>query len=73
MSSLVTQMLIAESYGVRLNMEQLAEVLNVGKSTIYNQVSAGTCPVKTYLDGGKRYADYRDVAEHLNACRLSAA
>lgn len=71
--SLVTQMLVAETFGVRLNMDQLAEVLSIAKSSLYNQVSAGTCPVKTYLDGGKRYADYRDVADHLDSCRMSAA
>lgn len=71
--SLITQAFIVEHYGLRLTVEQLAEVLSLAKPTIYNQLSAGTFPIKTYLDGGKRYADYRDVAEHLEACRLTAA
>jgi Helix-turn-helix domain len=71
--SLITQAFIVERYGLRLTAEQLAEVLGITKPSLYNQISAGTCPVKTYLDGGKRYADYRDVAEHLDACRLTAA
>jgi excisionase family DNA binding protein len=70
--SLITQAFIVERYGLRLTVEQLAELLGLAKPTIYNQLSAGTFPVKTYLDGGKRYADYRDVAEHLDACRLTA-
>ncbi len=71
--SLVTQAFVFERYGPRLNVDQLAEVLGLSKGAIYNQVSAGTLAVKTYLDSGKRFADYRDVAEHLDACRALAA
>jgi predicted DNA-binding transcriptional regulator AlpA len=71
--SLLTQAMIFERYGPRLGMEELASVLGVSKATIYNQVSAGALPVKTYLDGGRRFADYRDVASHLDACRELAA
>lgn len=71
--SILTQAMVFEKYGPRLNMEQLAEVLNITKSALYNQLSAKTCAVKTYLDGGRRYADYRDVAEHLDAMRSLAA
>lgn len=72
MSSLVTQMFIADRYGLRLNIEQLASVLGLSKGAIYNQVSCGTFPIVTYVDGGKRWADYRDVAEHLDTCRETA-
>lgn len=71
--SLITQAFIVERYGIRLGVEQLAVVLGISKGALYNQISAGTCPVKTYLDGGKRWADYRDVAAHLDACREQAA
>ena len=71
--SLFTQAFIIERYGIRLNADQLAHVLGITKGALYNQISAGTCPVKTYLDGGKRWADYRDVAAHLDACREQAA
>lgn len=71
--SLITQAFIVERYGLRLTTDQLADVLGISKASLYNQVSAGTCPVKTYLDGGKRYADYQHVAEHLDACRMQAA
>lgn len=71
--SLITQAFVVERYGLRLTTDQLAEVLGISKASLYNQVSAGTCPVKTYLDGGKRYADYQHVAEHLDACREMAA
>jgi len=71
--SLITQAFIVERYGLRLNVEQLADVLGVTKGALYNQFSAGTCPVKTYMDGGKRWADYRDVAAHLDQCKELAA
>lgn len=71
--SLVTQAFLFEKYGPRLNAEQLAEVLGISKAALYNQISSGTCGVKTYLESGKRWADYRDVAEHFDAVRLHAA
>jgi len=70
--SIITQAFVFERYGPRLDIEQLAEVLGLEKKTLYNQVSAGTCKVKTYVDGGKRFADYRDVAEHFDAMRALA-
>ena len=72
MSSLVTQMFIADRYGLRLNIEQLASVLGLSKGAIYNQISNGSFQIITYIDGGKRWADYRDVAEHLDQCRAAA-
>lgn len=53
--------------------DRRAEVLGVEKSTLYNQISAGTCPVPTYVDGRKRYADHRDVADHFDRLRQKAA
>lgn len=70
--SLLSQAIIAERYGLRLTLDQLADALTMSKNTIYNQVSAGTFPVPTYLDGNKRFADYRDVATYLDACRARA-
>lgn len=71
--SLITQAFLVEKYGLRLNAEQLADVLGITKAALYNQISAGTFPVKTYLESGKRFADYRDVAEHFDAARSLAA
>jgi predicted DNA-binding transcriptional regulator AlpA len=71
--SLVTQAFVFERYGPRLDLEQLAKVLGVAKSTLYNQISAATCPVPTYVDLGKRFADYRAVAQHLDDCAARAA
>lgn len=70
--SLVTQAFILERYGLRLSIPELAAVLGIEPKTLYNKVSAGTCPVPTYVDGGKRFADYRDVAKHFDAMRAKA-
>ena len=72
MSSLVTQMIVVEKYGVRLGIEQLAAVLGISKGTVYNQLSAATFAIPTYMDNGKRFADFRDVAEHIDLCRERA-
>lgn len=71
--SLLSQAILAERYGLRLTVEQLADALGMAKNTIYNQVSAGTFAVPTYLDGGKRFADYRDVAVYMDSCRARAS
>lgn len=71
--SLLTQAMFFEKYGPRLTVDQLSEVLSIKKTTLYNQISAGTCSVKTYVDNGKRFADFRDVAEHFDSLRQQAA
>lgn len=71
--SLLTQAMMFERYGPRLSTDKLAEALGITKAALYNQLSAGSCPVRTYLDGGKRWADYRDVAEHFDRLRALAA
>ena len=72
MSSLVTQMIVSEKYGLRLNTAQIAEVMGITKAAVHNKVSDGPMPIKTYVDSGKRWADYRDVAEYIDGCRERA-
>lgn len=67
--SLVTQMLVAEKYGLRLNVNQLAQLLDITPGTVLNRISANTFNIPTYIDHGKRYADYRDVAKHFDIIR----
>ncbi len=71
--SLLMQAMFFEKYGPRLTVDQLSEVLHVKKTTLYNQISAGTCAVPTYVDSGKRFADVRDVAQHFDSLRQQAA
>lgn len=70
--SLITQMIIAEKYGLRLDVNQLAHLLGITAGTVLNRISANTFSIPTYIDGGKRYADYRDVAWHFDSSRLYA-
>lgn len=72
MASLVTQMIVAERYGLRLDTKQLADVLGLAEGTIRNRISAKTLGLVTYEDGGRRWADYRDVAEYLDNMRDAA-
>lgn len=72
MASLVTQIILAEKYGLRVDMEQLAAILGREKATVMNQVSAKTLGIRTYMDGGKRWADVRDVADHFDRMREKA-
>lgn len=73
MSSLITQAILADKYGPRLSMEQVAEVLGIARNSIYNKVAAGTFEIPTYVDGNKRFADFRDVAAYLDDCRARAS
>lgn len=63
---------LIETYGLRLNMEQLAHALGLSRSTVRNRISAGTLKVPTYLDG-QRWADARHVAAFLDSCHENAA
>ncbi len=71
--SIVTQAMIFEKYGPRLGVQQLAELMALSPKTIYNQVSAKTFPVPTYVDGGARWADFRGAAAHFDTLRATAA
>lgn len=71
--SLLHEAIVAEKYGLRLTMDQLADALGIATNTIYNQVASGKLKVKTYLDGKQRWADYRDVASYLDEQRDAAS
>ena len=73
MSSILTQMALFEKYGVRLSVAELAAELKLGKGTVRNRLSSGSLPIRTYLDGGLRFADFRDVAAYLDDCRSRAS
>jgi hypothetical protein len=70
--SLLHEAIIAEKYGLRLTVDQMADALGLARNTIYNQIAQGTFRVKTYVDGGKRFADYRDLAKYLDEVRAGA-
>lgn len=70
--SLLTHAYLLETYGPRLNVEQCAHALGYVANTVYNKIAKGTFKVPSYLDDGKRWFDYRDVAQYLDECRASA-
>ena len=49
--SLLHEAIVAEKYGLRLTVDQLADALSIAKNTIYNQVAQGVFKIPTYLDG----------------------
>lgn len=71
--SFLTTAYLLERYGPRLGMAEMAEVLGMSKGTLHNRIYRGEIELATYLDGGKRYADVRDVAAYLDAMRARAA
>lgn len=70
--SMFMQAMIFEKYGARLNADQIAEVIGITKPALYNQISNGTCRLRTYVEHGKRWSDCRDVAQFLDDMRETA-
>ena len=63
---------IISRYGQRLTVEQLAEVLKLSPGTIRNRMAAGALPF-VYKDGGRVFADARDVVAYLDSLRPTRA
>lgn len=70
--SLLAQMVLIEKYGLRVDLERLAEILETTQPNIRRKISEATFEIPTYLDGGKRWADIRDVADYLDQRRQQA-
>ena len=70
--SLVMQMYLLEKYGPRLTTEQMGEVLGMTQGAILTSISANRFPVPTYVEGKRRYADFRDVAVYFDQRRSEA-
>jgi predicted site-specific integrase-resolvase len=70
--SLMLQAYLLEKYGPRLGTDELAQVLGISVKTLGNKLYRGEVPIVTYRDQGKVWADCRDVAEYLDACRARA-
>lgn len=67
--SLLHEAIIVEKYGLRLTVDQVADALGLAAQTIYNRIAKGEFKVPTYIDGGKRFCDYRDLAAYLDQAR----
>ena len=59
---------IIDRYGLRLDVDQLADLLKLSPGTIRNRIAAGRMPI-CYRDGGRVFADARDVAAYLDSLR----
>ena len=64
--SLMHEAIIAEKYGLRLTVEQLGHAFNLAPNTIHNRIAKGEMAIPSYVDGKKRFFDYRDVAVYLD-------
>ena len=62
---------LLEKYGPRLTTEELAEVLKTSAQNIRKDICKEKFPIRTFkVKKGRRaprYADYREVASHINA------
>ncbi|MEC3764980.1 hypothetical protein [Cupriavidus sp. SS-3] len=65
--SLLTHAYVLDKYGPRLSVAQLSTLLGIAEGTIRNQISTEAFPIKTYVEGGRRFASYQAVAEYLDA------
>ena len=70
--SILTQMVLIEKHGLRVDLERLAVILETTAPNLRRKISDGSMEIPTYVDGGKRWADIRDVAEYLDAMRAQA-
>lgn len=70
--SILSQMVLIEKHGLRVDLESLAGILDTKPSTLRRKISANDFAIPTYTEGGKRWADVRDVAEYLDSCRHQA-
>lgn len=70
--SILAQMVLVEKYGLRVDLDRLAAILETTAPNLRRKISEGTMEIPTYLDGGKRWADVRDVADYFDARRQEA-
>lgn len=70
--SLLAQMVLIEKYGLRVDLERLAAILETSQPNLRRKISDATLGIPTYIDGGKRWADTRDVADYLDQLRQAA-
>ena len=70
--SILTQMVLIEKYGLRVDLDRLAVILETTPANLRRKISESTLDIPTYVDGGKRWADVRDVADYLDHLRQEA-
>lgn len=72
MSAMLTTVLLFDKYGPRMSLEQIGDALGLEIGTLYQRIAHGRLDLPTYVDGKRRFADTRDVAEYLDKLRDQA-
>lgn len=67
--SLATQMMIADRYGVLLDIDDLADLLGYEPRTVQNMIYADKLGIRTSKMGAKTVAHYADVAAYVDGIR----
>jgi hypothetical protein len=57
--------LLAQGYGPRLSLREVAEILHISLSQAQKLAASGELGVPMYKDGGQWFADIRHVGEYL--------
>ena len=65
--------LLAKYNSPRLNLEQIADFMNVSVQTVQNRIYAKTLPFPVYKEGNGHFADLSAVAAYMDDRRLMAA
>lgn len=70
--SFITLAYLMDRHGLRLDLEALAKELDTTPANLRRRISLNDFEIPTYVDGGKRWADARDVAAYLDERRRQA-
>lgn len=70
--SFLTTAYLMEKHGLRLDLEALSTELDTTPANLRRRISLQDFEIPTYLDGGRRWADVRDVASYLDERRAQA-
>ena len=70
--SFLTTAYLMEKHGLRLDLEALSKELDTTPANLRRRISLENFEIPTYMDGGRRWADVRDVAAYLDDRREQA-
>ncbi len=64
--------LLAKYNSPRMNLDQIADFMNLDPATVQNRIYARRMPFPVYKEGSGHFADINDVAAYLQEMRNSA-
>lgn len=65
-------LLLAKYDTTRLNMEQIADFMNISVATVQNRIYTKSMPFAVYKEGSNHFADLNDVAAYHDGKRREA-